>query len=201
MLTGDKLIDITISYIMGRGVNTDESLIKRMALWDMINTASAFVKKSIIEKGGVLGDNNKLVTYSAYEDISDSQFRYFYLPKSLGSTYEYIGNDKCRFREYFTISAYNSTVKCQIPSITGYFKQGDMVKVDNTFVEEIKVVFIPIDPMKVPTYNFLYDPYPLDEELIPAMLQMLYKVYFEVEEQRPSDTKSDSQPTPKSIVQ
>lgn len=201
MITGDKLIDITISYIMGRGVNTDETLIKRMAIFDMINTASAMIKKKIIEKGGILGDNNKMVVYQDAEEITEAGFKYFYLPKSLGSTYEYIGNDKCRFREYFTISAFSSTIKCQIPSITGYYKQGNVIKVDNTFVESIKAVFIPVDPLTVSTYNFIYDPYPLDEELFPAMLQMLYTTYFQVEEQKPSDTKSDSQPTPKSIVQ
>ena len=201
MITGDKLIDITISYIMGRGVNTDETLIKRMALWDMINTASAFVKKSVMEKGGILGDSNKLITYQDAESISDTEFKYFYLPKTVGSTYEFIGNDKCRFREYFTPSAYSSTVKNQIPSITGYVREGEVVKVDNTFVETIKVVLVPIDPMTVPTYNYLLDAYPLDNELIPAMLQMLYQIYFQVEEQKPNDTKSDSQPTPKSIVQ
>jgi hypothetical protein len=200
MITGDKLIDITISYIMGRGINTDETLIKRIAIFDMINTASAMIKKAIIEKGGILGDNNKMVVYQEKDDVSESGFNYFYLPKSLGSTYEYIGNDKCRFREYFTISAYNSTIKCQIPSITGYYRQGNVIKVDNTFVETIKAVFIPIDPMAVSTYNFIYDAYPLDEELIPAMLQMLYTTYFQVSEQKPNDTKSDSQPTPKSIV-
>jgi hypothetical protein len=200
MITGDKLIDITISYIMGRGINTDETLIKRIAIFDMINTASAMIKKSIIEKGGILGDNNKMVVYQEKDEVSESGFNYFYLPKSLGSTYEYIGNDKCRFREYFTISAYNSTIKCQIPSITGYYRQGNVIKVDNTFVETIKAVFIPIDPMTVSTYNFIYDAYPLDEELIPAMLQMLYTTYFQVSEQKPNDTKSDSQPTPKSIV-
>jgi hypothetical protein len=166
----------------------------------MINTASAMIKKAIIEKGGILGDNNKMVVYQEKDDVSESGFNYFYLPKSLGSTYEYIGNDKCRFREYFTISAYNSTIKCQIPSITGYYRQGNVIKVDNTFVETIKAVFIPIDPMAVSTYNFIYDAYPLDEELIPAMLQMLYTTYFQVSEQKPNDTKSDSQPTPKSIV-
>jgi hypothetical protein len=200
MITGDKLIDITISYIMGRGINTDETLIKRIAIFDMINTASAMIKKAIIKKGGILGDNNKMVVYQEKDDVSESGFNYFYLPKSLGSTYEYIGNDKCRFREYFTISAYNSTIKCQIPSITGYYRQGNVIKVDNTFVETIKAVFIPIDPMAVSTYNFIYDAYPLDEELIPAMLQMLYTTYFQVSEQKPNDTKSDSQPTPKSIV-
>jgi len=200
MITGDKLIDITISYIMGRGINTDETLIKRIAIFDMINTASAMIKKAIIEKGGILGDNNKMVVYQEKDEVSESGFNYFYLPKSLGSTYEYIGNDKCRFREYFTISAYNSTIKCQIPSITGYYRQGNVIKVDNTFVETIKAVFIPIDPMTVSTYNFIYDAYPLDEELIPAMLQMLYTTYFQVSEQKPNDTKSDSQPTPKSIV-
>lgn len=200
MITGDKLIDITISYIMGRGINTDETLIKRIAIFDMINTASAMIKKSIIEKGGILGDNNKMVVYQEKDEVSESGFNYFYLPKSLGSTYEYVGNDKCRFREYFTISAYNSTIKCQIPSITGYYRQGNVIKVDNTFVETIKAVFIPIDPMTVSTYNFIYDAYPLDEELIPAMLQMLYTTYFQVSEQKPNDTKSDSQPTPKSIV-
>jgi hypothetical protein len=200
MITGDKLIDITISYIMGRGINTDETLIKRIAIFDMINTASAMIKKAIIEKGGILGDNNKMVVYQEKDEVSESGFNYFYLPKSLGSTYEYIGNDKCRFREYFTISAYNSTIKCQIPSITGYYRQGNVIKVDNTFVETIKAVFIPIDPMAVSTYNFIYDAYPLDEELIPAMLQMLYTTYFQVSEQKPNDTKSDSQPTPKSIV-
>jgi hypothetical protein len=200
MITGDKLIDITISYIMGRGINTDETLIKRIAIFDMINTASAMIKKAIIEKGGILGDNNKMVVYQEKDEVTESGFNYFYLPKSLGSTYEYIGNDKCRFREYFTISAYNSTIKCQIPSITGYYRQGNVIKVDNTFVETIKAVFIPIDPMAVSTYNFIYDAYPLDEELIPAMLQMLYTTYFQVSEQKPNDTKSDSQPTPKSIV-
>ena len=201
MITGDKLIDITITYIMGRGLNTDETLIKRPAIIDMINTASAMVKKNILDKGGILGDNNKMIVYQDAEEQLEAGFKYFYLPKSLGSTYEYVGSDKCRFREYFTISAFSSTIKSQIPSITGYFKQGNVIKVDNAFVESIKAIFIPIDPLTIPTYNFIYDPYPLDEELIPAMLGLLYTTYFQVEEQKPEDTKSDSQPTPKSIVQ
>jgi hypothetical protein len=55
--------------------------------------------------------------------------------------------------------------------------------------------------MQVPTYNFEYDEFPMDEALMNTVLETMFQTYQSKTSQTPKDTVSDSQDTVKSITQ
>jgi hypothetical protein len=82
-----------------------------------------------------------------------------------------------------------------------YYKEGEYLKVDNNGVPTILTNYIPVDPMKVPTFNFDYDEYPIDEALVNTIFDVMFATYQSKVQGKPKDTVSDSQDTTKSIVQ
>jgi hypothetical protein len=54
--------------------------------------------------------------------------------------------------------------------------------------------------MQVPTFNFDYDEYPIDEALLNTIFDMMFATYQSKIANTPKDTKSDSQDTTKSIT-
>jgi hypothetical protein len=58
---------------------------------------------------------------------------------------------------------------------------------------------VPVSPSEVATFNPDYDEYPIDDALIPQVMEMMYEMYFKKIDGRPIDTRSDSQDTPKVI--
>jgi hypothetical protein len=88
-----------------------------------------------------------------------------------------------------------------VPQITLYYKEENHLKVDNNSVETILTNYIPVNPMQVPTYNFEYDEFPMDEALMNTVLETMFQTYQSKTSQTPKDTVSDSQDTVKSITQ
>ena len=81
-----------------------------------------------------------------------------------------------------------------------YYKENNYLKVDNNGVGTILTNYIPVDPMQVPTFNFDYDEYPIDEALLNTIFDMMFATYQSKIANTPKDTKSDSQDTTKSIT-
>jgi hypothetical protein len=81
-----------------------------------------------------------------------------------------------------------------------YYKEGDYLKVDNDGVGTILTNYVPVNPMKVPTFNFEYDEYPIDDALVNTIFDIMFATYQSKTSGTPKDTISDSQDTTKSIA-
>jgi hypothetical protein len=202
-MTCKKIIDAIIAYIEQKGIVVDETLLRRAQLLDLFNNSKAKVLSDFRIKGYELTGKNYLksvIDKAVYEQ--GSSFNYFTVAPAIMNEYEYVGGiDGCsRFRENLTISQFQNTVNQQVPKITMYYKENNYLKVDNNGVGTILTNYIPVDPMQVPTFNFDYDEYPIDEALLNTIFDMMFATYQSKIANTPKDTKSDSQDTTKSIT-
>jgi len=203
-MKADKIIDNIIQYMEQKGIVTDETLLRRVQLFDIFCASRAKVLSDFKIKGyEIFGANymKSVVDNEVFEQ--GSKFNYFEVAPAVMNEYEYVGGiDGCsRFRENLTISQFQSSINQQVPPITLYYKEENHVKVDNNSVETVLMNYIPVNPMQVPTYNFEYDEFPMDEALMNTVLTVMFQDYQSKTSQTPKDTISDSQDTTKSIVQ
>jgi len=203
-MKADKIIDNIIQYIEQKGIVTDETLLRRVQLFDIFCASRAKVLSDFKIKGYEISGANymkSVIDNEAFEQ--GGKFNYFEVAPAVMNEYEYVGGiDGCsRFRENLTISQFQSTINQQVPPITLYYKEENHIKVDNNSVETVLMNYIPVNPMQVPTYNFEYDEFPMDEALMNTVLTVMFQDYQSKTSQTPKDTVSDSQDTTKSIVQ
>jgi len=148
-MKADKIIDTIIQYMERNNIVTDETLLRRVQLFDIFCASRAKVLSDFKIRGlEVSGANymKSVIDNSTYEQ--GSKFNFFEVQSAVMNEYEYVGGqDECsRFRENLTISQFQSTVNCQVPKITMYYKEGEYLKVDNNSVETILVNYIPVKP-------------------------------------------------------
>jgi len=203
-MKADKIIDNIIQYIEQKGIVTDETLLRRVQLFDIFCASRAKVLSDFKIKGYPISGANymkSVIDNEAFEQ--GGKFNYFEVAPAVMNEYEYVGGiDGCsRFRENLTISQFQSTINQQVPPITLYYKEENHIKVDNNSIETVLMNYIPVNPMQVPTYNFEYDEFPMDEALMNTVLTVMFQDYQSKTSQTPKDTVSDSQDTTKSIVQ
>lgn len=202
-MTCKQIIDAAIQYVEANNIVTDETMLRRASLLRMFNASKAKVLSDFKIKGYEISGGNYLksvIDKATYEQ--GGKFNYFEVAPAVMNEYEYVGGqDGCsRFRENLTISQFQNTINCQVPKITMYYKEGEYIKVDNNGIPTILTNYIPVDPMKVPTFNFDYDEYPIDEALINTVFDNMFATYQSKVQGKPKDTVSDSQDTTKSIT-
>lgn len=202
-MTCKQIIDAAIIYVERNNIATDETLLRRAQILDLFNASKAKVLGDFRIKGYELTGKNYLksvIDKSTYEQ--GGKYNYFEVAPAIMNEYEYVGgtNGCSRFRENVTISQFQNTINCQVPSITMYYKEGDYLKVDNDGVGTILTNYVPVNPMKVPTFNFEYDEYPIDDALVNTIFDMMFATYQSKTSGTPKDTISDSQDTTKSIA-
>jgi hypothetical protein len=199
----DEIIQTTIIYLMQKGINTDELLIRRLEILDKFNSIRSKILSDFIVKEYEISSRNYQTTFidkSAYTDDGETnQYSYFNTyPTIMGRT-AFVGSTdgKCRFREYLTISEYQSTIKSVVPKITGYYPESGKLKVDNPMVEVVRVNATFTNPYALETFNPDYDEYPVDDALIPQICEGMYQVYFAKIAPIQPDTINDNTQTPK----
>jgi hypothetical protein len=202
-MTCKQIIDAAIIYVERNNIATDETLLRRAQILDLFNASKAKVLGDFRIKGYELTGKNYLksvIDKSTYEQ--GGKYNYFEVAPAIMNEYEYVGgtNGCSRFRENVTISQFQNTINQQVPSITQYYKEGDYLKVDNNGVGTILTNYVPVNPMKVPTFNFEYDEYPIDDALVNTIFDMMFATYQSKTSGTPKDTISDSQDTTKSIA-
>jgi hypothetical protein len=202
-MTCKQIIDAAIIYVERNNIATDETLLRRAQILDLFNASKAKVLGDFRIKGYELTGKNYLksvIDKSTYEQ--GGKYNYFEVAPAIMNEYEYVGgtNGCSRFRENVTISQFQNTINQQVPSITQYYKEGEYLKVDNNGVGTILTNYVPVNPMKVPTFNFEYDEYPIDDALVNTIFDMMFATYQSKTSGTPKDTISDSQDTTKSIA-
>lgn len=203
-MKADKIIDTIIQYMERNNIVTDETLLRRVQLFDIFCASRAKVLSDFKIKGyPISGANNMQMVLDSEYFNQGGKYRYFSIPKAVFNDYKYVGGqDGCsRFRECEDLASEQSTINDQVPSITLYRKSVHYLEVKNNSVETILAEYIVENPMTAPTYNFEYDEFPMDEALMNTVLDVMFQTYQSKTTQAPKDTVSDSQDTVKSIVQ
>lgn len=200
-MKADQIIDTIIRYVEQKGIVTDESFLRRAQLLDLFGISKSKVLSDFLIRGvEVTGKNYlKAVIDKSTYDLG-GQFSYFKVAPAVMNCYEYVGSeDGCnRFRENLTISQFQNTVNLQVPSITLYYFEQGMVKVNNPIIGTILLNYIPTDPMLEPTWNYEIDEYPVDDALIGIICDDMFKTYQSKTLGAPIDTVTDSKESNKS---
>jgi hypothetical protein len=199
----DQIIDAIIVYIERNNIVTDETLLRRQQLLDLFCAARARVLSEYRIKNIPISGKNYLksvIDKTMFEQ--GGAFNYFEVKPAVMNEYEYVGGtDGCsRYRENRTISQYQNTINQQVPKITMYYKEGDMLKVDNNQIETILTNYIPVNPTNVPTFNYELDEFPADDAMMDIIFNEMFETYQKKAADVPKDTVSDSQDTVKSII-
>jgi len=202
-MNSDQLIDTIIRYVERKGIVTDESFLRRGHLFMLFNTVKSRVQSNLMISGVTLTGKNYLKTVidkSSFESTS-TKFSYFEAPPAVMNSYEFVGGtDGCtQFRENLTMSDFLNTCSQQVPAQTEYLYVNEYLKVNKTTVPSILLNFIPVNPMKVKTWNYEFDEYPIDEALIDSVCEEMFRTYQSKSAQAPLDTVSDSAESTKSI--
>jgi len=187
---------------MQKGINSDELLIRRLELLDKFNSIRSKVLSDFMVKEYEISSRNYQTTFIDKTPYTDdgwkNEYSYFEInPRVMGRT-PFVGSvdGKCRFREYLTISEYQSTIKDLVPKVTGYYPEEGKLKVDNPALETIRVNAVFTNPYSLATFNPDYDSYPIDDALIPQLCEMMYQVYFAKIAPVQPDTVNDNTQTP-----
>ena len=203
-MKADKIIDNIIQYMEQKSIVTDETLLRRVQLFDIFCATRAKVLSDFKIKGyPISGANNMQMVIDSDTFNQGGQYSYFSTPKAVFNDYKYVGGqDGCsRFRECEDLASEQSSLNDQVPPITLYRKSVHYLEVKNNSVETILAEYIVENPMTAPTYNFEYDEFPMDEALINTVMVAMFQDYQSKTSQTPKDTVNDSQDTVKSIVQ
>lgn len=205
-MTCKQIIDAAIQYVEANNIVTDETMLRRAQLLRLFNASKSKVLSDFIVQGlegEITGSNylDSVIYKTAYNE--GGMYNYFEVAPAIMNGYNYVGSvDGClRYREMMTKAQEQNTINDQVPSITRYRKGDQYLMVKNSSVDEILASYIPVDPMKVPTFNFDYDQYPVDEALINKIFDAMFATYQSKVQGKPKDTISDSQDTVKSITQ
>ena len=199
----DEIIQTAVIYLMQKGINTDELLIRRLELLDKFNSIRSKILSDFIVKQYEISSRNYQTTFidkTTYTDDGvNNVYSYFNVHPTIMGVTSFVGSTdgRCRFREYLTISEYQSTIKNIVPSITGYYPEEGKLKVDNPFVETIRVNATYTNPSALETFNPDYDQYPVDDAMIPQICEMMYQVYFAKIAPIQPDTINDNTQTPR----
>lgn len=198
----DEIIQTAVIYLMQKGVNTDELLIRRKEILEKFCTIRAKMLSDFMIKKISVSSRNYQTTYVdkvKYSDDGTTDYGYFSkYPTIMGET-AWVGSvdGKCRFREYRTLSEYSSVVKSLVPKVSGYYPENDLLKVDNNEVDTLRYNALFSSPNDVATFNAEYDEFPIDDALVPQICQAMYEVYFSKISPVQPDTTNDSTQTPK----
>jgi len=198
----DEIIQTAVIFLMQKGINTDELLIRRKEILDKFCTIRAKVLSDFTIRKINVSSRNYQTTYVdkvAYSDDGSSNYGYFRkYPTIMGET-AWVGSvdGRCRFREYRTLSEYSSVIKSLVPAISGYYPENDLLKTDNAEVETLRYNALFSNPNEVSTFNQEYDEFPIDDALIPQICEAMYQVYFSKVNPIQPDVINDSTPTPK----
>ena len=199
----DEIIQTAVIYLMQKGINTDELLIRRLELLDKFNSIRSKVLSDFIIKDYEISSRNYQTTFidrTPYTDDGEANaYSYFETHPTIMGRTAFVGttDGRCRFREYLTISEYQSTIKGIVPNVSGYYPESGRLKVDNSMVETIRVNATFTSPFALETFNPDYDQYPIDDALIPQICEMMYQVYFAKIAQVQPDTINDNTQTAK----
>jgi len=198
----DEIIQTAVIFLMQKGINTDELLIRRKEILDKFCTIRAKVLSDFTIRKINVSSRNYQTTYVdkvAYSDDGSNNYGYFRkYPTIMGET-AWVGSvdGRCRFREYRTLSEYSSVIKSLVPAISGYYPENDLLKTDNAEVETLRYNALFSNPNEVSTFNQEYDEFPIDDALIPQICEAMYQVYFSKVNPIQPDVINDSTPTPK----
>jgi hypothetical protein len=198
----DEIIQTAVIFLMQKGINTDELLIRRKEILDKFCTIRAKVLSDFTIRKISVSSRNYQTTYVdkvAYSDDGSNNYGYFRkYPTIMGET-SWVGSvdGRCRFREYRTLSEYSSVIKDLVPAISGYYPENDLLKTDNAEVETLRYNALFSSPNEVSTFNQEYDEFPIDDALIPQICEAMYQVYFSKVNPIQPDVINDSTPTPK----
>jgi len=198
----DEIIQTAVIFLMQKGINTDELLIRRKEILDKFCTIRAKILSDFTIRKINVSSRNYQTTYVdkvAYSDDGSNNYGYFRkYPTIMGET-AWVGSvdGRCRFREYRTLSEYSSVIKDLVPAISGYYPENDLLKTDNAEVETLRYNALFSNPNEVSTFNQEYDEFPIDDALIPQICEAMYQVYFSKVNPIQPDVINDSTPTPK----
>jgi hypothetical protein len=197
----DEIIQTAVIFLMQKGINTDELLVRRLEILDKFNSIRAKTLSDFTIRNVQVSSRNYQTAYFDKQAYNDGSEGYSYFPKYptiMGRT-AYVGsvNGQCRFREYQTISEYSSSLVSRVPKVIGYFPEENLMKVDDVSVEALRTNAVYSNPSDLPTFNAEFDEYPIDDALIPQICEGMYQVYFAKINPIQPDTVNDSTQTPK----
>jgi hypothetical protein len=198
----DEIIQTAVIYLMQKGINTDELLIRRLEILDKFNSIRSKMLSDFIIKQYEISSRNYQTTFidktSYSDDGGTNEYSYFNTHSTIMGRTAFVGriDGKC-YREYLTIAEQQSSIPSIVPKITGYYPESGKLKVDNPEIETIRVNATFTNPSALETFNPDYDQYPIDDALIPQICEMMYQVYFAKIAPIQPDTTNDNTQTPK----
>lgn len=201
---------------------TEQAIIRGTALFtDEIRTDQGFWEQAInqarAEVIAVVYKKEKRIhpawlsfyrpAYSAAEQEDDCYVKFFVLPAIKldvnNDGYRYIGSQTQNYAlrrvnsrgELATFNQHRITrISSRKPAVL--VEDGTLKVYGNPDLQEIEVSFIAANPMDVPTFNKEVDDYPISEELIPMVLDRIFKSDTVNIFNKVPDTVSNSSDTP-----
>ncbi len=187
-MTPLELIDRTERFLSNSGIMTDESKWDSLYILSLIDTYSRLaIKNDYAQTKKNNQPTNCAVFFSAPP----------FLILSNEDSGIYIGSEfgACQYRvvksrgDLANALAHKSTNKSHQMRV---LITGTEIEIyGNQMLKEGMIEGVALFPSKLPTFNIKYDQYPINEDLIPAMNQLMYKNEGQYLSLKPVDTKPD----------
>lgn len=196
-MKGDEIIDIIIKYIEQNNIVVDETLSRRRRLIDLFCVSKCKVQSDFIVRGITPTGKNFLTSViDATNYEKGSEFNYFELSPAVMNVYNYVSAlNGCELRMCQYETDLHNSLHLQVAPQVLCIKEREFLKVKDSIIETIKVNFIPENPMKMRTFNFDFDDFPVDSALIDTILTEMFKTYQSKVEGKTKDKISDSTKT------
>ncbi len=189
-MVGDQVVDTILRYVEDNKIVTDEGFLYPRQLLDVFNaTRSKVLSDFMLNPKIRISPVNYLKTVIDKADFVENQnYSYFFIPTAVNGSFEYVGSIDyaTRYRANRTIQEYQNTLKDQIPvEVPEYYEQEQYLVFPDNNIESIMLNFIPINPIDVPTFNYYYDEYPIDEALVIVVCDTMFAGFKRLGETKP----------------
>lgn len=196
MITLPKLADSIIRQV--ESIRTDKTKFETKYLFDLIHQAKATVQSNLYKKYGKINSSWTVQYFPDYEvDLQETNtYKKFSIPTpsvTLGGTHSgivYVGSvNLCD--SFPTVQSRGELSNYLSHRVT---KDKPVVLYSDTFLElyncpikNILIDYVPANPTLLPTYNLDIDNYPLDDEGIDMLMQLIKQATTGIQAKMPVD--------------
>lgn len=189
-----------IRYALAKGIVTDESSLNYDAIDTDIISGYNTIGAQIIKSRGKLSSQWMLSTSVQYDrsiQPEPNKYTVYEVPNAINGIYSYFrGEDgETGGRIVQSEAEYYSGIIKHIPKAVRGFVSNGFLKVNTAMSRNVVLTAAFTDPRQLPDWNPEYDNFPMDNDSVLQLIEILGKVLYQYVANTPLDTKTDSAET------
>lgn len=195
-----------IRYALAKGIVTDESSLNYEAIDTDIVSGYNSIGSDIIKRRGKLSSQWYLSTKVEYDKSiqpEPNKYTLYEVPNAINGIYAYFrgADGETGGRIVQSEAEYYSGITKHIPNSVRGFVSNGVMKVNTAMSRNIVLTAAFTDPRQLLDWNAEYDNFPMDNDSVLKLVDLLGVVLYKYVIETPLDTKTDSAESLKTLNQ